>query len=185
MSSLENHVFDPVQILQWRNPDLDFSKLEALQASLGRLPGERGLTLAPVGENVAALENVSRESDIRQLSRSPQAVERLWEVCQVPDYRKVSAQGHADLVGTLYRFLMENKEIPVDWFARQLALVDRTDGDIDTLSNRIAQVRTWSFVANRPDWLNDPEHWQGAARQVEDKLSDALHERLAQRFVDR
>jgi len=185
VSALENDTFDPVQILQWRNPDLDFSQLDALRASLGHLPGERGLTLAPVGEDVAALDNISRESDIRQLSRSPQAVERLWEVCQVPDYRKVSAQGHADLVGTLYRFLMENKEIPVDWFARQLALVNRTDGDIDTLSNRIAQVRTWSFVANRPDWLNDPEHWQGVARQVEDKLSDALHERLAQRFVDR
>ena len=80
---------------------------------------------------------------------------------------------------------MREGNIPTDWFARQVAQADRTDGDIDTLSNRIAHVRTWTFVANRPDWLADPEHWQGVTRAVEDKLSDALHERLAERFVDR
>ncbi len=80
---------------------------------------------------------------------------------------------------------MKDGAVPADWYARHLQALDRTDGDIDTLSNRIAQVRTWTFVANRPDWLRDPEHWQAVARQVEDKLSDALHERLAQRFIDR
>src|SRR3954466_8898340 len=80
---------------------------------------------------------------------------------------------------------MKDGAVPSDWFSRHVAALDRTEGDIDALSNRIAQVRTWSFVANRPDWLKDPEHWQGVARQVEDKLSDALHERLASRFVDR
>ena len=80
---------------------------------------------------------------------------------------------------------MREGNIPVDWFSQQVAQADRTDGDIDTLSNRIAHVRTWTYVANRPDWLADPEHWQGVARAVEDKLSDALHERLAERFVDR
>ena len=118
-------------------------------------------------------------------ARSRAAVERLWQVCQVPDYRKVSPQIHADLVGQIYRFLMKGGAVPPDWFSRHINAMDRTDGDIDTLSNRISQVRTWSFVANRPDWLRDPEHWQGVARQVEDKLSDALHERLAQRFVDK
>jgi ATP-dependent RNA helicase SUPV3L1/SUV3 len=88
-------------------------------------------------------------------------------------------------VFTLYGFLMREGRIPTDWFARQVAFADRTEGDIDTLSNRIAQVRTWTFVANRLDWLADPEHWQGVTRAVEDKLSDALHEQLALRFVDR
>ena len=86
---------------------------------------------------------------------------------------------------TLYGFLMREGNIPTDWFSQQVAQADRTDGGIDTLSNRIAHVRTWTFVANRPDWLADPEHWQGVTRAVEDKLSDALHERLAERFVDR
>jgi len=185
VEALENHTFDPVRILQWRNPDLDFSNLGRLRDSLSRQPREHGLARAPMGEDVAALELLARDDDIQAFARTKYAVERLWQICQVPDYRKVSPQTHADLVGQLYRFLMKDGAIPADWFARHLSASDRTDGDIDTLSNRIAQVRTWSFVANRPDWLKDPEHWQGVARQVEDKLSDALHERLAQRFIDR
>ncbi|MFC4170853.1 helicase-related protein [Microvirga sp. GCM10011540] len=185
VEALENHTFDPLRILQWRNPDLDFSTLGRLRDSLGEQPREFGLVRAPMGEDVAALEVLARDDDIQAFARSKVAVERLWQVCQVPDYRKVSPQTHADLVGQIYRFLMKDGAVPADWFSRHLSAMDRTDGDIDTLSNRIAQVRTWSFVANRPDWLKDPEHWQGVARQVEDKLSDALHERLAQRFVDR
>ncbi|MXQ11239.1 helicase-related protein [Microvirga makkahensis] len=185
VEALENHTFDPVRILQWRNPDLDFSSLGRLRDSLSQQPREHGLVRAPMGEDVAALELLARDDDIQAFARTKHAVERLWQMCQVPDYRKVSPQTHADLVGQLYRFLMREGAIPADWFARHLSASDRTDGDIDTLSNRIAQVRTWSFVANRPDWLKDPEHWQGVARQVEDKLSDALHERLAQRFIDR
>src|SRR5207302_10660662 len=104
---------------------------------------------------------------------------------QVPDYRKLSPAAHAELVTTLYGFLMQKGRIPDAWIATQIDQANRTDGDIDTLSARIAQVRTWTFVANRPDWLADPEHWQGIAREVENKLSDALHERLTERFVDR
>ncbi|MBZ6075863.1 helicase-related protein [Microvirga puerhi] len=185
VEALENHAFDPVRIVQWRNPDLDFSSLGRLRDSLSEQPREYGLVRAPMGEDVAALEILARDDDVQAYGRSKVAVERLWQVCQVPDYRKVSPQTHADLVGQLYRFLMKDGSVPADWFSRHLLAMDRTDGDIDTLSNRIAQVRTWSFVANRPDWLKDPEHWQGVARQVEDKLSDALHERLAQRFIDR
>ncbi len=182
---LEDHAFEPVRMLQWRNPDLDFSSVAALQVSLARTPAEPGLTRAPLADDELSLEAALKDEDIRRLARGLTAVERLWEVAQVPDYRKVAPAAHADLVATLYRFLMQDRRIPEDWFARQIAHVDRIDGDIDTLSARIAQVRTWTFVANRTDWLADPEHWQGVARQVEDNLSDALHERLAQRFVDR
>ncbi|MDQ4136012.1 MAG: helicase, partial [Pseudomonadota bacterium] len=185
VQALEDHAFDPVQVLQWRNPDLNFASIAALRDSLADQPREHGLVRAPMGEDLASLEILAREDDVQDLARSKAAVERLWQVCQVPDYRKVSPQTHADLVGQLFRFLMTNRAVPDDWFARHVGAMDRTDGDIDTLSSRIAQIRTWTFVANRPDWLKDPEHWQGVTRQVEDKLSDALHERLAQRFVDR
>ncbi|MDQ4061679.1 MAG: helicase, partial [Pseudomonadota bacterium] len=185
VEALENHAFDAQQVLQWRNPDLDFASVARLRDSLAEQPREHGLVRGPMSEDLASLEVLAREDDILAMARTKAAVERLWQVCQVPDYRKVSPQTHADLVGQIYRFLMREGAVPADWFSRHIAAMDRTDGDIDTLSNRIAQVRTWSFVANRPDWLKDPEHWQGVARQVEDKLSDALHERLAQRFVDR
>ena len=183
--ALESHTFEPIKTLQWRNTMLDFSSIGALQASLAETPKEAGLTRAPIAEDVLVLDHAARDDDIRALATTRQAVERLWGVCQVPDYRKISPATHAELATTLYGFLMREGTIPIDWFARQVDEADRSEGDIDTLSNRIAHIRTWTFAANRPDWLADPEHWQGVTRAVEDKLSDALHERLTERFVDR
>ena len=183
--ALESHTFDSVKVLQWRNTALDFASLGALAASLGQTPTEQGLTRAPIAEDIQVLEHVSRDDEVRAFAASRAAIERLWEVCQVPDYRKISPAAHAELAVTLYGFLMREGTIPPDWFSAQVAQADRTDGDIDTLANRIAHIRTWTFAANRPDWLADPEHWQGITRGVEDSLSDALHERLAERFVDR
>jgi ATP-dependent RNA helicase SUPV3L1/SUV3 len=183
--ALESHTFDSVKVLQWRNSALDFASLGALAASLAQTPSEQGLTRAPIAEDIQVLEHVSRDDDVRALASARAGVERLWEVCQVPDYRKISPAAHAELALALYGFLMRKGTIPDDWFSAQVAQADRTDGDIDTLANRIAHIRTWTFAANRPDWLADPEHWQGIARGVEDRLSDALHERLSERFVDR
>jgi ATP-dependent RNA helicase SUPV3L1/SUV3 len=183
--ALESHSFEPIKVLQWRNTALEFTSIGALQASLAETPKDNGLTRAPVGEDILVLEHAARDDDIRALATTRAAVERLWDVCQVPDYRKISPATHAELATTLYGFLMRDGAIPIDWFARQVNEADHAEGDIDTLSNRIAHIRTWTFVANRPDWLADPEHWQGVTHAVEDKLSDALHERLTERFVDR
>jgi ATP-dependent RNA helicase SUPV3L1/SUV3 len=185
VEALESHAFESVKVVQWRNSALDFKSLGALQASLATVPTEQGLTRAPIAEDIQVLEHAARDDDVRAVATSPAAIEQLWDVCQVPDYRKIAPAAHAELVVTLYGFLRREGRIPVDWFSRQVALADRTDGDIDTLSTRIAHIRTWTFAANRPDWLADPEHWQGVTRAVEDKLSDALHERLIERFVDR
>jgi ATP-dependent RNA helicase SUPV3L1/SUV3 len=183
--ALESHSFEPIKMLQWRNTALDFSSLGALQASLAETPKESGLTRAPIGEDILVLEHAIRDDDIRSLATTRQAVERLWDVCQIPDYRKISPATHAELATTLYGFLMREGAIPTDWFAQQVEQADKSEGDIDTLSNRIAHIRTWTFAANRPDWLADPGHWQEITRAVEDRLSDALHERLTERFVDR
>ncbi|PWT86685.1 MAG: helicase, partial [Proteobacteria bacterium] len=183
---LETHTFDTVRLLQWRNRDLDFGSVDRLRDSLRQAPRESRLSRARMADDVTALESVCRDGEVLGFAIAPAAVARLWEVCQVPDYRKISPQNHAELVATLYKFLMAPAErIPEDWFANQVAFADRTDGDIDTLANRIAHIRTWTFVSNRADWLVDPEHWQGRTRAIEDSLSDALHERLTQRFVDR
>jgi ATP-dependent RNA helicase SUPV3L1/SUV3 len=185
VNALQNHTFDSVKVLQWRNSKLDFSSLGALQVSLALSPGHEALTRAPIAEDLRVLDHAARDADVRDMAHGKAAVERLWDACQIPDYRKLSPAAHAELVTTLYAYLMKQGRIPDGWFAAQVDQADRVDGDIDTLSGRIAQIRTWTFVANRPDWLSDPEHWQGIAREVENKLSDALHERLTERFVDR
>jgi ATP-dependent RNA helicase SUPV3L1/SUV3 len=185
VNALQNHSFDSVKQLQWRNSALDFASLGALQATLALTPRHEALTRAPVAEDIRVLDHAARDADVRDMAKNPAAVERLWDVCQLPDYRKIAPAAHAELVTTLYSFLMKEGRIADDWYAAQIAQTDRTDGDIDTLSARIAQIRTWTFAANRPDWLADPEHWQATTRAIEDKLSDALHERLMERFVDR
>ncbi len=185
VQALESHTFEPVKLVQWRNSDLDFSSVGALQATLAAPPTETALARAPVAEDILVLDHAARDDSVRALTRTSADVERLWDVCQLPDYRKIAPANHAELVVTVYGFLQRNGAIKTDWFAHQVALADRTDGDIDTLSNRIAHIRTWTFAANRPNWLADPEHWQGVTRAVEDRLSDALHERLTERFVDR
>ncbi len=183
---LETHAFDNVKSLQWRNRDLEFGTLDRLRESLRLIPVEQRLTRARMADDTLALETVSGDRELTELAASPEAVARLWDVCQVPDYRKISSQDHAELISTVYKFLMSPAgRIPVDWFAKQVAFADRTDGDIDTLATRISHIRTWTFVSNRRDWLDDPEHWQERTRAIEDSLSDALHECLTQRFIDR
>jgi ATP-dependent RNA helicase SUPV3L1/SUV3 len=185
VNALQNHTFDHVKVLQWRNSKLDFSSLGALQVSLALSPGHEALTRAPIAEDLRVLDHAARDAEVREMAHGAAAVERLWDACQIPDYRRLSPAAHAELVTTLFGFLMQKGRIPDAWFAAQVDQADRADGDIDTLSGRIAQIRTWTFVANRPDWLDDPEHWQEITREVENKLSDALHERLTERFVDR
>ena len=183
---LETHAFDNVKSLQWRTRELDFRSLDALRDSLRQFPRETRLARARMADDVTALENLSHDSEVVDLVTTPEAVRRLWDVCQIPDYRKISTQNHAELAGTVFKFIMTGEGcIPEDWFAKQVAFSERTDGDIDTLSNRIAHIRTWTFVSNRVEWLANPEHWQDRTRAIEDALSDALHERLTQRFVDR
>ncbi len=185
VNALQNHTFDSVKMLQWRNSKLDFSSLGSLQVSLALSPGHEALTRAPIAEDQRVLDHAARDGEVRDMAHGAAAVERLWDACQIPDYRRLAPAAHAELVTTLYAFLMKKGRIPDAWFAAQVDQADRVTGDIDTLSGRIAQIRTWTFVANRPDWLYDPDHWQGIAREVENKLSDALHERLTERFVDR
>lgn len=182
---LEDHEFEAIKTLQWRARDLDFSTIDALRDSLRVLPGQHRLMRARSSDDLDALENVARDPEVARLARTREDVEALWEVCQIPDYRKISAQNHAELIASVYKDIRgTSRHIDEDWFAKQVAFSDRTDGDIDTLSNRLAHIRTWTFVANRSDWLKDPGHWQAKTREIEDNLSDALHACLTQRFVD-
>jgi ATP-dependent RNA helicase SUPV3L1/SUV3 len=186
VEAIEEHRFDPLPRLYWRNARLDFGSVGALLKSLDQKPRLPGLIAQREADDHRALQALARESEIADLAQTRDAVRLLWEVCQIPDFRKVMSEQHARLLSQIFRHLRSAEgRLPADWAAGQVSRLDRVDGDIDTLMNRIAHVRTWTYIAHRPDWLADSGHWQERARAIEDRLSDALHDRLTQRFVDR
>jgi ATP-dependent RNA helicase SUPV3L1/SUV3 len=186
VAAVEEHRFEPVAAAEWRNSRLEFSSLPQLMASLARLPEREGLKLAAEALDEATLKALAADRDVAERARGRWMIERLWDVCQTPDFRKVAAEEHVRLAKDFFLHLTSKAQrIPEDWIARQYAGLDRTDGEIDTLAARLASVRTLAYVANRPDWLADPAGWQGRTRALEDRLSDTLHEKLMARFVDR
>jgi ATP-dependent RNA helicase SUPV3L1/SUV3 len=182
---IEQHQFDPVRVLQWRSKALDFTSLKTLKTSLEMGPAVYGLTKALPAVDQQALEFLTTYPEVKSLATDARRVEKLWEACALPDYRRIAPAQHADLIATIYSDLVRRGTVNEDFMSEQVRRADHTDGEIDTLSARIAQIRTWTYVSNRPGWLADPTHWQEKTREIEDRLSDALHERLTKRFVDR
>lgn len=185
IKKIEGHDFDPVKVLQWRTAHFDFASLDALKRSIETNAPVEGLTRALPAVDAQALEHLSRDEDIRALTTNAKRVALLWEACALPDYRRIAPAQHADLIASIYTDLARYGHVDENYMAEQVRRADTTEGDIDTLSHRIAQIRTWTFVSNRPGWLADQAHWQEKTREIEDRLSDALHERLTKRFVDR
>jgi ATP-dependent RNA helicase SUPV3L1/SUV3 len=186
VEAVENHRFDPIRALSWRTRDLDFRSPRGLLKSLDRPPPGRHFLRVRESEDVQALAALARDAEIAALATHRAAVRLLWDVCQVPDFQKTLTDQHARLLARIYRHLaVDGGRLPEDWVARQIARIDRVDGDIDALVGRISHIRTWTYIAHRADWLADAGQWQDRARDIEDRLSDALHERLTQRFVDR
>jgi len=186
IDAIEDHRFPAIEQLQWRSSAVDYSTLEHLIASLERPSATPGLVLAREAQDLAVLRRLAREDRIRALARGPAAIGLLWQVCRLPDFAKVMPDIHARLVARIYGHLMDHDGIlPAEWMAKQVEPLNRTQGDIDSLAARLAHIRTWTYIAHRGSWINDPGYWQGHTRDIEDRLSDALHERLTQRFVDR
>ncbi len=185
VEAIESHRFVPVKKLQWRNTALDFGSAARLIASLEAPTSDDWLTRVREAEDLLALKALSDMPEIGDTLRDGRDVRLLWDVCRIPDFRGISGGEHAGLLARIFGFLRDSGRIPGDWFARNVARIDRTDGDIDALSKRLAYVRTWTYVAQRRGWVDDESHWREATRAVEDRLSDALHARLTQRFVDR
>ena len=186
VEAVENHRFDPLDRIFWRNARLDYASPAALLKSLEQRPPAPGLIPAREADDHQALRSLARQPEIAALARHRAAVRLLWEVCQIPDFRKVMSDTHARLLGQIYRHLAgPQQRLPTDWVAKQVQRLDSIEGDIDSLMTRIAHIRTWTYIAHRPDWLADAGQWQERARAIEDKLSDALHDRITQRFVDR
>lgn len=184
--ALEHHAFAPLRRAYWRNSDLDFSSLDALQSSLRRrLPEHRPLRAAPLADDQAVLEKLVARAEVQQRARGRARVELLWEVCQVPDFRKLMFGQHAELLEALYIQLTGPRErIDPAWMGEQIERIDDVDGSIDLLMTRMAYIRTWTYVAGRSDWVPDATAWRQRTQRIEDRLSDALHQSLVARFVD-
>ncbi len=186
VEAVENHRFDPLTAVWWRNAALDFRSPQQLLRSLDAPPPVPVMLRVRGADDQLALEALARNPEIQRRASHPAAVRLLWEVCQIPDFRKVMSEHHARLLGQIWHHLMSPAErLPSDWVASQINRLDRIEGEIDTLVQRIAHIRTWTYITHRQNWLEDSVHWQERALAIEDKLSDALHDRLTQRFVDR
>ncbi len=186
IARIEQHSFEDIEAVEWRSANLDFRSAAALLRSLEQPPPGPGLMRVRGASDEDALRRLSREDAILDRLTSEAAVRRLWEACLTPDFRKVTPDAHAALIGQLAVHLLgPSGRLAQDWIARELNGLDRTEGDLDTLQARLAHVRTWAYVANRPDWLDDAGHWRGRATAIEERLSDTLHTLLTQRFIDR
>jgi len=184
IEAIENHRYDPVRQIYWRSTALDYSDLKSLAESLKHGPDRPGLARVREADDERFLRDLMRNDDVTERAQTQDTVRLLWDVCQVPDYKKTIGGDHARLLGRIFTHLSDDHHLPTDWIADHVARLDRIDGGIETLVSRIAGIRIWTYVAHRADWLEDADHWQARTREVEDSLSDALHESLTQRFVD-
>ena len=186
VSRIEGHEFEPLRRAHWRNWKLDYGSLATLKRSLAAPPPAPGLVRARAAADEMALGALLKDPDVVRLAADPDGVRLLWDICQIPDFRKVMSDAHARFLARLFGHLRSDEgRVPTDWIAGRVEGLERTDGDIDVLTQRIAGIRTWTYVSYRADWLANADHWQARTREIEDRLSDALHERLTQRFVDK
>ncbi len=186
IARIEDHNFRPIHQLFWRSQDLDFAGIKALLRSLAQKPDLVRLMPAEQALDVLCLKTLSEDSKLCQNLNTPQAVARFWSLCQTPDFQKLAPETHIELIRQLAGYLFQGKGIiPHDWMARQVSRLDNVQGDIETLMMRIAAIRTWTYLSHQSDLLEEHEHWSHVTRDLEDRLSDALHERLRQKFIDR
>jgi len=186
IEAVEGHEFDPVRKLVWRDHQPDLSHLDALRNSLQRASPHPALERVRGALDERVLDILARDGEVRDLARGQGRTARLWDVCRTPDFRKTTLEEHARLLKQLFTYLTtRDGRLPPAWLEAQLKRVSKLTGDVDALSQRLAHVRTWSYAAHRSDWLADPAYWRERTREVEDQLSDALHERLLARFLDR
>lgn len=186
IEAIEEHRFAQISKLIWRNSNLDYHSIDGLLHSLDLPPADELLVKARDADDVLTLKSLSQDGMVRDRVRAAPDVSLLWDTCQIPDFRNVSHSDHSVIVGKIFEFLSDgNGRIPADYLAAQVKSIDKTTGGIDTISKRLAFIRTWTYVSQRDSWTEDSRYWREETRRVEDRLSDALHGALTERFVDR
>mgnify|MGYP001389923792 FL=1 len=183
---LESHKFEEIQYLFWRNSNLNFNNPFVLIKSLDEKPNEKWLRKIHECEDEKALKFFLRDKNLENIEFNKEKLSLLWECCQIPDFVKKTYGNHYEVIGNVFKFLNSKKgKISNDFMHLQLMKLDKLDGNVDSLSNRIANVRTWSYVANKNNWTENQTYWIEKTKLLEDKLSDRLHEELTKTFIDK
>ncbi len=182
---VESHEFEKLEQIFWRNSELDFASVPTLLASLTTLPNRLGLVRGNEATDVQTLDALSRDTDLMRRAQGRAATRLLWEACQIPDFRKLATDTHVKLVAKVFTHLLAREKLPEDWVAGEIENLDRLEGDIDLLMQRLTDVRVWAYITARADWMTDADTWAMRARAVENRLSDTLHVKLMARFVDK
>ena len=185
IEQIENHSFFPLKNIWWRNSELNFSSLKGLVSSLEAYPPFNFMRRKVGALDALCLNHLSEIGSIKNKINNKEALTLLWDVCQIPDFSNSLSGIHFSLLEKTFELLLANEKLDNEWIKSQLNRLNRFDGEIDTLLNRISNIRTWTFITNRQQWIDESEFWQNEAKVIEDKLSDELHNRLTQRFVDK
>ncbi len=182
---LENHKFNEIHTIFWRNSNLNFNNGSTLIKSLEERPNKSWLKRIYECEDEKVLKHILRDSEKLSLYNNENELRLLWECCQIPDFVKKSYGNHIEVVGKVFNFLREKPgRISNTYMKEQLSLLDKSEGNVDSISHRIANVRTWAYVANKSNWVENQDYWIERTKYIEDKLSDRLHEELTKSFID-
>ena len=183
---LENHKFEEIRSLFWRNSNLNFDSPYNLIKSLEERPHKEWLRKIHECEDEKALKYFLRDKNLENINFDNKTLNLLWECCQIPDFVKKTYGNHYEVIENVFKFLSSEKgEITDEYMRLQLMKLDKLDGNVDSLSNRIANVRTWSYVSNKNNWTENQNYWIEKTKLLEDRLSDRLHEELTKTFIDK
>jgi ATP-dependent RNA helicase SUPV3L1/SUV3 len=183
---LENHKFEEIRTLFWRNSNLNFNNPHSLIKSLEEKPQREWLRKIHECEDEKALKFFLRDKNLENINFDSKTLNLLWECCQIPDFVKKTYGNHYEVIENVFKFLSSSKgKITNEFMRLQLMKLDKLDGNVDSLSNRIANVRTWSYVSNKNNWIENQEYWIEKTKLLEDRLSDRLHEELTKTFIDK
>ncbi len=185
IEAIEQHCFQPLRALYWRSHDLDFSNVDSLLGSLEVPPPLPFLIRKSDALDHQALAALASRPEILAATTNSYAVHLLWDVACIPDFRQSLNENHYDMLAGIFIALSTHGVLSTGMVAKAMDQLDRLDGDLDTLMTRLAYIRTWTYITQRSDWTDSPGQWQDRARQIEDRLSDCLHSRLSERFIDR
>ena len=186
VEKLEKHELQKIDVLYWRNSEINFDSLDNLVSSLEKNTNNKFLKRINDCEDEKVLKFLIKNNNNLKNKLSKDFVKTLWECCQIPDFSKKAYGNHIEVVKKVFEFLTSNSgKVTNEYMKKQLEYLDRYDGNIDTLANRISNVRTWSYVANKKNWANNSDYWIERTKYIEDKLSDKLHEELTKSFVDK